>query len=155
MQGTALPSNPKELKERFSYQFAGEHIGRSFARGWFAVIAQLCVDVDRLLGEDKLEFNWMQIKEKFGTLTMYATMREPANEHEEERRNAVYLAIRGAADKTVGMCIVCGKPSTKEDSPMDYVLQLCPSHGLLYRSGGVHALPQFWLTDSDGADTSA
>jgi hypothetical protein len=153
VQAQDLPTSPRELKALLPYQFAGEHIGRAFPTGWFHVIAQLCLDIDELLGEDKMDFNWLQIKEKFGVATLYATMREPENDDEQQRQDAIYRAIRAASDKTCSMCIVCGEPSNEVESPMHYVLQLCPAHGALFRAGGIHALPKFWMTSqADAAD---
>mgnify|MGYP006202261665 CR=1 FL=1 len=155
MNAPDLPASPQELRARLPYQFAGQHIGRAFPAGWFPVIAQLCLDIDELLGEDKMEFNWLQIKEKFGSATLFATMREPENDDEQQRQDAIYRAIRAASNKTAAMCIVCGLTSQEVRSPAHYVLQLCPTHGPLFREGGTHALPNFWMPSEANADSQA
>ena len=155
MKAPDLPTSPQELRARLPYQFAGQHIGRAFPTGWFPVIAQLCLDIDELLGEDKMAFNWLQIKEKFGSATLYATMREPENDDEQQRQDAIYRAIRAASDKTSSMCIVCGEASQEVRSPAHYVLQLCPSHGPLFREGGIQALPNFWMPGEADVDSQA
>lgn len=155
MQVHDHPKSPQQLKARLPYQFAGHNIGHAFPFGWFPVIARLCLDIDELLGEDKMEFNWLQIKEKIGSATLYATMRAPENDDEQQRQDAIYRAIRSASDKTSSMCIVCGETSQEVRSPAHYVLQLCPSHGPLFREGGTHALPNFWMPSEADAGSQA
>ena len=62
------PKTPAELKARFPYQFDNpKSLGISFARGWFKGFAELCAEIDTLLGDDKRGFVWAQVKEKFGS----------------------------------------------------------------------------------------
>ena len=147
------PSSVQALKERYSYMFAGKNIGFALYRGWFAMFAQLCADIDAALGENKREFHWVQIKEKFGSYRMYYTMALDA-----EDTPMVYEAVPGAGhvhlrpkgepahanapaspaqvirqlvnqaqDATVDMCMVCGQPADA-DSYDGYYLTLCREH---------------------------
>ena len=42
-------NNPKQLKARFPYQFAGKNIGLSISRGWSPLFEKLFSDIDHLL----------------------------------------------------------------------------------------------------------
>jgi hypothetical protein len=70
---------PKQLKDRFADMFAGQNIGFSFYRGWFALFENLSHDIDALLGQDKRGFHWVQLKEKFGSARFYWAMKGYAN----------------------------------------------------------------------------
>lgn len=49
-----------------------------FFRGWMQTFAQLCEQVDTILGEDKCEFAWTRIREKFGAPNLAYEMRGQA-----------------------------------------------------------------------------
>ena len=51
-----------DLKERFSYMFAGPHAGIDIYRGWLADFASACEQIDALLGDDKRGFHFTQCK---------------------------------------------------------------------------------------------
>jgi hypothetical protein len=150
--------NPKHLKARYRYMFNGENIGLSFHSGWFALFAQLCDDIDALLGQDKRGFHWVQLKEKFGSARYYWEM----DQHEPNLRldligpNAVTsltmsdLQEPGAAEPSLARCIdelvhaaeiatrskciVCGRPATlNQDQP--WILVLCAHHAKQRRLG--------------------
>ena len=59
----------------FPYQFRylnRKEFAYSLPRGWRALFSKLCYDVDAQMSpEEKDLFQWIQIKEKFGTLRAY------------------------------------------------------------------------------------
>lgn len=134
--------NPKQLKTRFPYMFAGENIGFSFFRGWFPLFSKLCEDIDALLGEDKGGFHWVQLKEKFGYARFYWEMPgypkrlhvsaiaenrviEFASLHPEDSlASRIDDLVREATTATRSRCIVCGEAAPLDQSE-SHVLVLC------------------------------
>lgn len=141
------PSSPQELKTRFPYQFSGPHIGFSFTTGWFPIFAQLCIDVDRVLGLDKHQFHWAQLKEKFGVARWYASLRKAKSPEDEDIHRVVLKLIEEATSKARRACIVCSKAAKPYVSPDHYMLQLCEDHGVPYSTQGGATLPQYWFAE--------
>jgi hypothetical protein len=142
---------PKELKARYPYMFEGRSLGISFAKGWFKLFAQLCMDIDTALGIDKHGFQWTQVKEKFGSCRFYWYIKG--------RKSATYVDVqtpdgvvsfvnnppaKGGADfaatvdkinelveaasqLTNHLCIVCGDQG-KAINQSGYTLVLCKKH---------------------------
>ena len=63
----------EQLKARFAYMFVGRPISMEFYDGWLPVFAQACEQIDEVLGENKRDFHWVQVKEKFGSARFYFT----------------------------------------------------------------------------------
>lgn len=101
---------PKELIARYPYQFAGEQISMSFARGWFSLFAKLCADIDQVLGDDKRGFHWRQVKEKFGQLRVYYQLDEEVPENEPLLANRLRDLKFAAEVASAKVCTVCGRP---------------------------------------------
>jgi hypothetical protein len=154
--------NPRQLKARFSYMFAGENIGLSFCRGWFPLFTQLCEEIDALLGPDKCGFHWVQLKEKFGSARFYFEMKGHApNLHVDliSQRQVTTIVRRSGGSSpaeagdlqpsvprriddlvqqatlaTRSLCIVCGQPGKpNQDEP--WILVLCEEHAMQRRRG--------------------
>ena len=150
-----MTTTPKQLKVRFAYQFAGQHLGRTFYRGWFPTFVKLCEDIDAVLGQDKGGFNWVQIKEKWGTGHFYWEMQGSSTKHLDLRSpgqltqvrvleqaadsarpslaERITELVRQAERETVTQCIVCGRPATISDEEA-WILALCEEHAQLRRS---------------------
>ena len=159
----------QELVERFPYMFAGHNIGLSFYKGWFALFAKMCEDVDATLGPDKRGFHFTQIKEKFGSARFYWTMRREAEDgpmrvkfndftesgqvvhlsRNKTLESATNLAQRVAAIidaaelETEHLCIACGKPG-ESTNRQGYVLVVCPEHAPRFMN---RTLENYWLDD--------
>lgn len=134
---------PKQLREQFPYQFTRDvDEWYSFPRGWFPVFANLCWQIDALLGDDKRGFHWKQIKEKFGTARFYWAMEghRPFNVDvigvarlttKPPKGNALAAQIgelvRAAENATHTACIACGAPGAL-DRRYPWVLTLCETH---------------------------
>lgn len=145
------------VKERFPYMFEGDNIGIDIARGWMPMFAKLCEQIDALLGVDKRDFHWTQLKEKFGSARFHWSMdgaRQGADLISPERlaaakksaetlREQIALIVGEAQAKTQHMCIVCGQPG-KNDSAGGYMLILCDEH---IRQRVDNKLPKFWSED--------
>lgn len=166
-----LPAaTPRELKARYPYQFAGPHIGLSFYKGWMPVFAQLCADIDVLLGPNKRGFHWAQLKEKLGSARWYCEMESllkpddldvdlthlsiaQANERYErltdpqERalQRRIYELKREAEARTQTACVVCGE-SAEIDRGTGHFLVLCPEHARQRRRGDMEPA---WFTDEE------
>lgn len=160
-------TTPRELKARYPYQFAGHHIELSFYRGWMPLFAQLCADIDTLLGPNKRGFHWVQLKEKFGCARWYLEMEhlvepdeEPtflsvaearerferlANPQERVLHQRIYALKREAEARTQTACIVCCELA-EVDRGTGYLLVLCPEHARQRRRGDMEPA---WFTDAE------
>lgn len=158
---------PAELKAKYLYMFPDESLGFSIAHGWIDLFAQLCADIEALLGEEKLRFHWIQVKEKFGSARFYwqfgkyeplltidifgedeiVSIRVPSvrrRKHakdDELHMKRIDELVKSATRKTREMCVVCGEPG-KLDSSGGYLLVLCPEHAQQRMDG---ALDGFWF----------
>lgn len=128
-------SELKSFLARFSYMFplTGSERRRAyvFFRGWMPTFAQLCKRVDAILGEDKRDYEWVRIREKFGAPSLSYVMRGQARhvihahrptavrrivcapvESFEPVTVAVQEAVLWAELELRDKCIVCGTKST-------------------------------------------
>lgn len=121
------PKTPAELKARFPYQFDNpKSLGISFARGWFKGFAELCAEIDALLGDDKRGFVWAQVKEKFGSARFHFDIIGRTGKNVAVARKIQALALE-AANRTAKQCIVCSAPGEMRNEG-GYVLCLCDAH---------------------------
>ena len=151
------------LRNRFPYMFEGENIGLAIPTGWLGIVTKACEEIDALLGDDRHQFEYIQIKEKFGTLRVYWRMRgnssairidlispdgiasyssdkkskDPGDEGLRKRISEIVAAAENAS-KTA--CIVCGQPG-RLDKANWYLLTLCLDHTKLRAEG---KLPDNW-----------
>lgn len=167
----------KDLQSRYPYQFKDPELGIAMAQGWVVVFAQLCADVDQVLGPDKRGFHWSQVKEKFGSARFYFQFEgrkpdlrldlqmpggvlsqvlpmgqeRPADQDrgfEQVQTEIRQLALRAERD-TQRVCLVCGKEGS-QDVEIGYVLVLCPEHRAQRRQP--QGLPAFWECLRDDKD---
>lgn len=163
---------PKELKSRYPYMFNGNNIGISFSKGWFKTFAQLCKDIDALLGEDKQGFHFSQVKEKFGTIRIYwglskmdgptridvqtpdgvmSFINDPAarvkDETRQELMREIQRLISEAEEKTTELCVVCGARG-EMDRGTGYYLVLCPRH-IAQRKKNPRGMDSPWFGPED------
>jgi hypothetical protein len=149
-----------ELLAAYPYMFNGSNIGLALYRGWYPTFAKLCDDIDALLGEDKRNFKFVQLKSKFGAARWYARydLREGESRGiqiavQQEDGSLLQLdpnlnaaTIEGlinlAQDETSQLCIVCGE-SAKIESHRGYYQCLCKKHTNKVFGGG--KLPKYWF----------
>ena len=158
-----IAQTPNQLAQRFPYQFTGNHLGLSIPKGWFDGFAQLCEDIDQVLGLDKRGFYWRQLKEKFGASRWYFCMAgqgdvrvdfqgngratslvAPAHDNANEAnqiRTKIRALVARAEGETHHQCIVCGEQATLDRSSA-YVLVLCSEH-VRQRAAGTMESPWF------------
>jgi hypothetical protein len=85
--------------------------------GWYPIVCEL----DSVLAQLDPEYEVRQVKEKFGTLRVYAHGRP-------ELREAFRAAIREAEDRSAVTCELCGEPGSLHQagpSPARWVKMLC------------------------------
>ena len=92
------------LKARFAYMFTGPTISLEFCTGWFPIVVGLCTEIDRVLGERRESFHWVQIKEKFGLLHLHFEL-----EGAPELRVALQELVSQAGRESARCCMVCGE----------------------------------------------
>ena len=111
----------KELEEKLArrwptwFDLAGTPMMRATARGfecgdgWFEVVWRLCSDLEPLVTELEKEtgerFEVLQVKEKLGTLRVYAS----------HQTDAIYWRIEAAALEASRTCEACGKPGRQRE----------------------------------------
>jgi len=145
MPSMKSPKTPAELKARYPYQFNNpKSLGISFARGWFKGFAELCAEIDALLGDDKRGFVWAQVKEKFGSASFHFDMVGRSGKNVKIARQIQDLVFQ-AANRTAKQCIVCGAPGEMRNEG-GYVLCLCDAHK------AVRDARLFYLEDDQAVD---
>lgn len=158
---------PKEVRERFPYMWRGDDLGIFVAKGWMQIFAQVCTDIDALLGEDKRGFRWLQIKEKFGAPRFYCRMdpvKPPPPPEEEEwsddelpwdqwageteaqrnQRLAIFHLVGEVQLAAIRICIVCGNPCGPGRSGI--LLSLCSEHREQYKAKSMESP---WFKDEE------
>ena len=148
----------KEIKQLYPYQFNGKNLGLSIANGWLPEFAELCKNIDDLLGENKRGFHWVQLKEKFGSaryywsvkgrkdsvrvdlisskkVVSYETIPPGTKSPSQALFDQLSEMIDSAEAKTRNHCIVCGAAG-KIDQHEGYVLLLCEMHAKQRAGGG-------------------
>jgi hypothetical protein len=163
---------PKELKARYPYMWQGNNIGISFSKGWFKTFAQLCADIDALLGQDKRGFHYSQVKEKFGTIRIYwglgkmrgptiidiqtpegltSLVNDPAarvtDEKRQELMSKIQQLVSEAEEMTTNLCAVCGAKG-EMDRGTGYYLVLCPHH-IAQRKMNPRGMDSPWFGQAD------
>lgn len=69
-----MPDMEADLIGQYHQQFSGGPywLGIAIGPGWMPIVAQACQEIQDALDMDDLQrFHWLQIKEKWGELTMY------------------------------------------------------------------------------------
>lgn len=168
---TELPRSLKDLKALFPYQLEDTPLGICLAKSWMPIFAQLCVDVDQILGEDKRGFHWSQVKEKFGSARFYfafagrkpdmrldvvtpkgvtsSTLRPKRQIRTDQDKDFAQISTQvaelaaQAEAKTRKTCLACGAIGAP-DVQGSYMLVLCPEHVEARRKD---QLSEIWLSD--------
>lgn len=116
------------LKERFAYQFREPNAGYYIQPGWLALITRLCEAADEALTPaTRKDFQWAQIKEKFGTLRAYwedgpvsidffseddhSRIKTAPNAHaniDEATSGCLHALVREAEVQSAKTCLFCG-----------------------------------------------
>jgi len=118
--GTAIK---KLSASQFGYMWRMHLISEDFFRGWFPIFTGLCVEIDRILGEYKSCFHWVQIKEKFGVLRLYFDLEDAS----EPLRNTVRELVLQAQRESAKCCMVCGEPASLSRKSA-WLVTVCPLH---------------------------
>lgn len=144
------PSELSGLLARFSYMFPLADPDRSrgyiFFRGWLPTFVTLCERIDAILGDDKRDFEWARIREKFGAPSFAYNMRGRARHFIHAHRPtevrriacapvesfdsaavAIQEAVLQAEVKLRETCIVCGGRSTISNAVGPWA-SLCTDH---------------------------
>ena len=135
----------EQLKQRFPYQFAHPDATFEFYRGWMPIVAGLCIELDKLLGEQRALFQWKQMKEKFGSARLYYALAGESvligdihlpegpqtlqiqPDEPSDLFQRVDTLVRAAQEVTKHACMVCGaKAETR--SYGGYLQTLCGAH---------------------------
>lgn len=150
---TQTPSTIDKLKLKFPYQFNGENIGIHVSEGWIKIFTELCININDILGKDRMGFHWGQVKEKWGTARFYPDWENshgilrldimrptglqsialnpiddvPFTPDQNAKREAVMTLIHEAEQATKTLCQNCGNTG-KLCNISGLVQTLCPEH---------------------------
>ena len=95
------------LKARFAYMFTGPAISLEFYKGWFPILAGLCLEIDQMLGEHRESFHWVQIKEKFGVMRLHFEL----DGAPDPLWKILQELVSQAGQESARCCMVCGEPA--------------------------------------------
>jgi hypothetical protein len=112
-----------KIYERYPYQFLDRRL--LISAGWLPLFERLCADIDRVLGSDKHEFQWMDIRQKYGGLRLDWEMRRDCEKDDVSAR--VFRLITEAEDLSESTCEVCGQPGEIEQQAF-WLDCLCSEH---------------------------
>ena len=140
----------RKLPSRYSYMFPlqGQERARAYAwfRGWLPEVAVMCDRIDLLLGDNKRDFHWIRVREKFGAPSFHYQMEGKArfavNLHRPQDVRRVDCAPRETFDPVAvavqeviletevelrSHCIICGAPATITNAQGPWA-SLCAFH---------------------------
>ena len=108
------------LREKISPSF-GKYI--NVDEGWY----QIVIDCDKELRAIDLNYQILQIKEKFGNLRFYF---EPSNSEDVVKTNLMHQVVRKYEIIASQTCEATGKPGVLMKSPTGYLRTLNPQWAL-------------------------
>jgi hypothetical protein len=109
-----------ELVQRYPTMFEAEHVGLDMVGGWYPVFAQLCADIDAMVGPSGHGFGWLQLKEKYGLPRWYWRMSDandlslavPPAQTRQALEDSVRDLVHAAETKCESHCMACGQPAS-------------------------------------------
>lgn len=123
----------RAFRDEFRYQFAPRTMsGRKFypeisvGEGWWPMIHDMCAEIHETIKEEpnyQLGFQWLQIKEKFGTLRAYFQIFPPILGSMHDAIDKIVINCEKKSEKT---CEVCGGPGKLTSS--GWLITLCDDH---------------------------
>jgi hypothetical protein len=143
-----MASDLSELIERHPSLFRGEppRVSSHVPRGWFALVDELCVDLETALGDELVQrFAVVQIKEKFGGLRFYFSLdgkedmfmdfhspdgaRTVVKQAEDAHpvMNELRTVIANAVKRSQRTCMECGELGKRENFG-GWLAVLCDRH---------------------------
>lgn len=112
--------------------FTGPNIGLGAGVGWWPALEACFAEIDAvLIAYPGLDFNAVQIKEKFGGLRFYYDLYrsdscELSEAQEAEARGKIYEAVETAERVAAAACEVCGQPGKRRGG--NWIRTLCDEH---------------------------
>lgn len=102
----------------FGLEFSRFGRSLSISNGWFPLVENMIEEIKKAIDEKPAEnFNFQQIKQKFGALRVYCT---------HDARQDIAAIIRKYEDLSVKVCEICGGPG--EQTSNGWISVKCPSH---------------------------
>ena len=112
-------SEVKELKKEFPVLFRNCYCGCSAEDGWYDLIRDLCIEIEKIAKEKALTGNdyplVAQVKEKFGGLRFYI----------DGGCQEIYDAIDAAEKKSGTICEFCGQPAETKSTFSGWLKCIC------------------------------
>lgn len=123
----------RAFRDEFRYQFAPRTVaGRKFypeisvGEGWWPMIRDMCAEIHEKvkdLDNAVWVFQWLQIKEKFGTLRAYHNINSQIDPSTYQEITDIVFKYEQKSEKT---CEVCGEPGKLTSS--GWLITLCDDH---------------------------
>lgn len=130
---------------RFEYMFGGPHAGLLVLRGWKAILAAACDEIEQLVAVRRLQFHWVSLQEEDGAGRFIYAVNDSArfmvDLHGKSRRAFTQVsgdlssvltrrldAVACEAERlTLEACVVCGARCVPERY-FGHQLPLCQRH---------------------------
>jgi len=93
---------------------------KNVGEGW----QPLLEEIEQKLAEIKVEYDVLQIKEKFGGLRYYINVKST----DPDLVNAAFDAVHEVEEKSFHICEVCGQPGQNTSGGGFWLKTLCPTH---------------------------
>jgi hypothetical protein len=120
----------KQLQDKFPKQFRDLYghkaetcmaWGLTCGEGWFPIIEQACTKIQEVLDKHPdMDFKWLQIKEKFGQLTLYGGFT-----NEEGMPNEICDIIKETQKDSLKVCEICGTREGEITTKGIWIRTLC------------------------------
>ncbi len=98
------------------------HYGIGCGNGWFDIIKELSITLEKIIESDGGDIRAAQVKQKFGGLRFYLDG-DLRNAENVVKVNEALIKAETAADSA---CEVCGKPATRRSG--SWITTMCDEH---------------------------
>jgi len=102
--------------------------GFCIGRGWRNILYNLCLDLQKICDKTKIDIQFTQIKEKYGSARFYYDTRMPVICDKlklTEINNEILLLINESEDKTYTTCAACGKEYKRKKQETGWIKSIC------------------------------
>ena len=121
--------SPCTLRKRFAYMFCIETVSFEYYAGWMPIIVRACTEIDVALGDDRRNFHWTHIGEKYGSACLRYVIDSATSEEVDVGKpgqplrilvdrapsEPVVVAVASIVSKAMGAtritCCRCGAPA--------------------------------------------
>lgn len=116
-----------QLAKRYPEQFSEHHLDIQPVQGWILLFARLCAEVSQLAQNAGGHVQWLQIKDKLGSMRAHYKIAPVLDEvFAQDLRDKVSVLCEQARAASETCCQICCEKATRPAHPLDSVL--CELH---------------------------